>query len=53
MKRFLSIVLYALVALILAVDLCLTNNPAKGGLSHNHNPYGLQSDSSQVYLLPS
>lgn len=53
MKRFLTIVLYALVALILAIALCLTNNPAKGGLSHNHNPYSLQSDSSQVYLLPS
>lgn len=53
MKRFLTILLYVLLALLLAFALCLVNNPAKGGLSHNHNPHGLQSDSSQVYLLPS
>ena len=53
MKRFLTFLLYALVAILLAFALCFMNNPAKGGLSHNHNPYGLQSDSTQVYLLPS
>jgi cardiolipin synthase len=53
MKRFLTILLCALGVLLLGFVLCLLNNPAKDGLSHNHNPYGLQSDSSQVYLLPS
>lgn len=53
MKRFLTILLLCIGAVILALLLCLLNNPAKGGLRHNHNPYGLQSDSSQVYFLPS
>lgn len=50
MKRFFQILL---LALFLALALCLLHNPAKGGLSHNHNPLGLTSDRSQVYLLPS
>lgn len=50
MKR---IILCGLGAVILALILCLMNNPARGGLRHDHNPRGLQSDSAQVYLLPS
>ena len=54
MKRFLTFFLacvgIALLALILNFFLF---NPAKDGLTHDHNPYRLQSDSSQVYLLTS
>lgn len=55
MKRFLTIflIILGLVVVNLAFYLSHLNNPAKGGLTHDHNPYGLQSDSSQVYLLPS
>lgn len=50
MKRFFQILL---LAVVLALVLCLLHNPAKGGFQHNHNPLGLTSDSTQVYLLPS
>lgn len=53
MKRFFTILLCGLGAVALVLVLCLRNNPAKGGLPHNHNPKGMQSDSAQVYLLPS
>lgn len=38
MKRFLTILLCAFGVLLLGFVLCLLNNPAKDGLSHNHNP---------------
>ncbi len=54
MKRFLSIFLpCAGVALLVLILNFIFYNPAREGLAHDHNPYGLQSDSSQVYLLTS
>ena len=54
MKRFLSFFLACVGAVVLVLTLnYFLFNPAKDGLTHDHNPYGLQSDSSQVYLLTS
>ena len=48
-----KILLAVLAAYVAFVVYCLLYNPTKGERPHNHNPYGIQSDSSQVYLLPS
>ena len=53
MKRLYKVILLFLLAVVAVAVLCLLQNPARGGRPHDHNPYGLQSDSSQVYLLPS
>ncbi len=54
MKRFLTIFLACVGAAVLVLILnYFLFDPAKEGLAHDHNPYGLQSDSSQEYLLTS